>query len=1641
MAMARRGACVTCGSTAHNWGYTTPDGRYTCHMCCFSNRQATGFYGPLGSQSREEADGGFSRSCAECGANRTHSWRGHKRRPGLLVCNACHMRYKRNGSYRRCDSTVRDVSDCGGDIGGNAGGSSAALGEFVMTSAAAADIANAATTAAHLPAARDVDAAGVSVSSLLHGAPIGPAGHPTSDPSAPHEWAVSTWQRAAVMHDQADNSLGGDPDSTKEGNIEDNRVKFRNKEDASGTSLRRGRSSLGARDGPCDTCGLAQSLRWYQHKMHPTKSTCQACYDRYRRRGTYGQHRAQMGEAPISGSERQQAVETASGLPPGRVYGGRGKGAASGERRSPSSLEAVASALRAAKDGLIDSDAKGGRVIAEPPPLRPALPLPPPPLLAIPRPMPAARLKGSGPGLCRKRQRTGSMGCCSVCSDVQQFPLAASTGIIGSSDDDRCIGDTGNPWHNADGSASDGDDGGDDGGGDGDETGRSRGRYGLKRHTFTRMARGKGSSPPLAAEAEAPPDACSPVVPLHPARAVLQESLAVHGSSGTAAFEPRQGLNVGELPAVETAAAATEAGPVAMYLCFEASLMPTPSLSRPVEMETVRVRDLHDEGEAAAAAIAAPDKRACGVKAEPIPVTSPGELNGSSEKPRSAEQADVGRSASDGAACIAAGASGADGSGPPFCAECGSETTSIYWCTHKTPPRLFSCHRCYDRHRTERSYKQPPGAVSTKYAGAADHSKEVVKRASSAATLDDGFQFRGAREYGDTAGEDTRGDLYGASETTYIQQPGRCSPLQRLQQKQKQAVMQPVTVHPSLPTRDGGNGQQLDEQDHRQAKQQQVRPQAPCGLPSSDRVLPAVPTTGRPGSLTDGAEPLHDLTPNPQRPPEAIPDVAFLAQLIQRFAATLSASCEALVEMEDLYGIRLLESSSRTLQPTDIGSAGGDGGGAACWPSPPPSPGPSPLRQVYEELCGSDRKLRAKMLGDLALRWLEDNAWRRPLELMLGRGVRDLGLDRVGPVEGLNEQQQADWDRSRRAVYGNFAELAQAAITEAAGRDGGSTAPELLPRTAHVCDGSSTSGGADQRVTSSAIQHFLTVTDHLAEGLAGHLLGRDPIPPSPPGPSQEQKTRTKLSSPPPSMVLPPAAAPTRARHSSILGAGLNTVGTALPTCGTAGAATATKIISGTSHTAAGVDFEGRYDGDGSPGVDDGLRRINGATSQATVTVLFRSAVHIAVHLGFQVGASSSGRLMLRLIPPGDPLPSPSPPSSPPPPPLQAAEPETHARRLLFRSPAPAVLKAPMAVAVEWLWSEPYSGTDDDGDSGRHPKCRPGSTSAHCYGVDYNSGGSGCSGSKTNAVGVACMASKRQSCTFYDDAGMGPPDSPSSALRTTPVRETLQLRSREDQFANSRVWRNDGGSFLPVMVGPINMTPPPALEGLPRASVSPAKCQNCAQHGTALSMQLLTAVAQPLSPTSLPVKSPQLLLAAPGVQSLPPTTGEIMMPAARPTYPSALPYPLPMPHPSASNFCSSDDGCIDSFTGGDRHCGDDSKRGGCDGTGVGASNSRDAMAAVLWVVSPAVVSREVHWERGLQKEDAVAYESYQRQTSATATADFAVATVRAVGGGGLGCSAAPGGDEGAGPSGHGRWVVIEVPVVSARVVGCGTLLHR
>ncbi|EFJ48992.1 hypothetical protein VOLCADRAFT_104530 [Volvox carteri f. nagariensis] len=269
----------------------------------------------------------------------------------------------------------------------------------------------------------------------------------------------------------------------------------------------------------------------------------------------------------------------------------------------------------------------------------------------------------------------------------------------------------------------------------------------------------------------------------------------------------------------------------------------------------------------------------------------------------------------------------------------------------------------------------------------------------------------------------------------------------------------------------------------------------------------------------------------------------------------------ALVEMEDKDGIRPLESGNGASLPSpppptghwDLAANGGghDGGGEGSRTQLPPSPSPMrlrlPLRVAYEELCVADPLLRARLLGDLAVRWLEKNAWRSPLEALLGRGVRQRSMDRIGPFECLDEQQQANWDRNRRTLYSHVVVVARAAMETTAAV--AAAAAPMVPKVEHndhkytrgsggsdgagAGDGDGSSGTAaatsiatsfgrasgdgnpavpapEPRPSLSSIRRFLQVTDYLAEGLAAHLLA----PPSPP-------PMTLTASPTPTLATSP----------------------------------------------------------------------------------------------------------------------------------------------------------------------------------------------------------------------------------------------------------------------------------------------------------------------------------------------------------------------------------------------------------------------------------------------------------------------------------------------------------------------------------------
>ncbi|GIL89505.1 hypothetical protein Vretimale_1932 [Volvox reticuliferus] len=97
---------------------------YTCYKCCLRNKKATGFYGPPGTRSLEEAGG---RACEECGATQAKIWHPHKITLGVYVCSRCDGHFARRGTYSRvvdgtngkgtkgCDPRVTSVPANSGD--------------------------------------------------------------------------------------------------------------------------------------------------------------------------------------------------------------------------------------------------------------------------------------------------------------------------------------------------------------------------------------------------------------------------------------------------------------------------------------------------------------------------------------------------------------------------------------------------------------------------------------------------------------------------------------------------------------------------------------------------------------------------------------------------------------------------------------------------------------------------------------------------------------------------------------------------------------------------------------------------------------------------------------------------------------------------------------------------------------------------------------------------------------------------------------------------------------------------------------------------------------------------------------------------------------------------------------------------------------------------------------------------------------------------------------------------------------------------------------------------------------------------------------------------------------------------------------
>ncbi|GLI70529.1 hypothetical protein VaNZ11_015444 [Volvox africanus] len=94
-------------------GFFARDSRtYTCNSCCLRNKKETGFYGPPGTRSLEEAGG---RACEACGTTKTKAWRLRKDTRGAYVCSRCDGHFNRNGSYMSARSIVTSPQSGGHD--------------------------------------------------------------------------------------------------------------------------------------------------------------------------------------------------------------------------------------------------------------------------------------------------------------------------------------------------------------------------------------------------------------------------------------------------------------------------------------------------------------------------------------------------------------------------------------------------------------------------------------------------------------------------------------------------------------------------------------------------------------------------------------------------------------------------------------------------------------------------------------------------------------------------------------------------------------------------------------------------------------------------------------------------------------------------------------------------------------------------------------------------------------------------------------------------------------------------------------------------------------------------------------------------------------------------------------------------------------------------------------------------------------------------------------------------------------------------------------------------------------------------------------------------------------------------------------
>ncbi|GLI70428.1 hypothetical protein VaNZ11_015336 [Volvox africanus] len=421
------------------------------------------------------------------------------------------------------------------------------------------------------------------------------------------------------------------------------------------------------------------------------------------------------------------------------------------------------------------------------------------------------------------------------------------------------------------------------------------------------------------------------------------------------------------------------------------------------------------------------------------------------------------RTAAPASAPSAAACSAKEGTstGERTCAACGSNRTQSGWRRHQGGEfGKVVCKRCYDWHYRHGTYERTPAAQRTAPAPAstpATGTSSIVaalRRPRKAPTT----TLAGAAEQPAKAGaSDGAAAATQASDAVPVAGLGMTAAKgddtepPRKRQKRQRAIPSPaVLVSTGTPntvagsaeimtmarvSRDGGAGVQRKDP----------------GLGAAGRSLGKWPAEGQ---VDASGAASHS---------EMVADPGVLQSYLRAFCDALSRACKALVELEDQYSIRLLDIPAPP--PVSSAAPSGDWRGTAT-PAAAESLLPSArsaLRLFYERVCGSDAKLRSRHLADVLIRWLELNAWRSPLTMLLGSVASDMVLEREGPLNCLDEDTQ-------------------------------------VPSKSHLAATPSSSIAVPRpsSITAAAADRFREVVESLALNMAQNLLGL--LPPATPRP-------------------------------------------------------------------------------------------------------------------------------------------------------------------------------------------------------------------------------------------------------------------------------------------------------------------------------------------------------------------------------------------------------------------------------------------------------------------------------------------------------------------------------------------------------------